>query len=426
MAPFRSLPEHKTERRIHLRLARGPFFERVVASTRVFSLEYLSSGPAQSDKGEAMDEIRKKTGRLLAAAMLAASVCLGGPPPASAEDSPAACSQVDYGIAPVPAGATLASVAPNPDGPTRVGAALFVTELREIDAVRDDYGFRGYLRATWCDPRLAFDPEPAGPRERVTMGAQAEGELARIWFPAGFPVNRVGSLDISERVLRIHSDGTVQHDLNVSLRVAADFDLRRFPFDRQLLELEIESFRWTEESLVWEPDEAGMGFSEDFEIPEWRIERVGSRVETAHSLRSPDPFSRFVFEIEVERESGFYVWKVMLPLIIIVGLSWSIFWMTEERVAARSRITATGVLTIVAYQFVVGEALPRIAYLTLLDKMMILSFVLLAVTVVQSLLIARYQEDDMPRARRIDRASRWFFPTGYLLLLTLIVTTAGR
>ena len=212
----------------------------------------------------------------------------------------------------------------------------------------------------------------------------------------------------------------------MSLRVAADFDLRRFPFDRQLLELEIESFRWTEESLVWMPDEAGTGFSEDFEIPEWRIARVGSRVETARALRSPDPFSRFVFEIEVEREAGFYVWKVMLPLIIIVGLSWSVFWMTEERVAGRSRITATGVLTIVAYQFVVAEELPRIAYLTLLDKMMILSFVLLAVTVVESLVIARYQEDDMPRALRIDRACRWIFPSAYLVLLALVVTTAGR
>ncbi len=372
-----------------------------------------------------MDEIRKKIGRLLAAAMFAASAFLGGSPPASAEDPPTACSQVD-GIVPVPAGATLASVPPNPDGPTRVGAALFVTELREIDAVRDDYAFRGYLRATWCDPRLAFDPDAEGTRERVTMGAEAEREVARIWFPAGFPVNRVGGLDISERVLRIRYDGTVQHDLNVSLRVAADFDLRRFPFDRQLLELEIESFRWTEESLVWVPDEAGTGFSEDFEIPEWRIARVGSRVETARALRSSDPFSRFVFEIEVEREAGFYVWKVMLPLIIIVGLSWSVFWMTEERVAGRSRITATGVLTIVAYQFVVAEELPRIAYLTLLDKMMILSFVLLAVTVVESLVIARYQEDDMPRALRIDRASRWIFPSAYVVLLALAVTTSGR
>jgi hypothetical protein len=200
-----------------------------------------------------------------------------------------------------------ASVPPNPDGPTRVGGAIFVTELREIDAVRDDFAFRGYVRATWCDPRLAFDPGAAGTRERVSMGAEAEQELTRIWFPAGFPVNRVGSLDISERVLRIRHDGTVHHDLNVSLRVAADFDLRRFPFDRQLLELQIESFRWTEESLVWLAEAAGTGFSEDFEIPEWRIVRVGSRIETARALRSSNPFSRLVFEIEVKREAGFYL-----------------------------------------------------------------------------------------------------------------------
>jgi hypothetical protein len=387
---------------------------------------HIPAGAAHRDTGEAMDEIRKKTGRLLAAAMLAASAFLGGSPPAVAEDSPTACSQAVDGTTPVPAGATLASVPPNPDGPTRVGAAFFVTELREIDAVRDDYAFRGYLRATWCDPRLAFDPDAAGTRERVSMGAEAEQEVARIWTPAGFPVNRAGGLDISERVLRVRHDGTVQHDLNLSLRVAADFDLRRFPFDRQILELEVESFRWTAESLVWVPDGSGTGFSRDFEIPEWRITRVGSRVETATALRSPDPFSRFVFEIEVERKAGFYVWKVMLPLIIIVALSWSIFWMSEERVAGRSRITATGVLTIVAYQFVVAEDLPRIAYLTLLDKVMILSFVLLAVTVVQSLVIARYQDDDMPRALRIDRASRWIFPSAYLLLLALVATTAGR
>jgi hypothetical protein len=100
--------------------------------------------------------------------------------------------------------------------------------------------------------------------------------------------------------------------------------------------------------------------------------------------------------------------------------------MSEERVAGRSRITATGVLTIVAYQFVVGEDLPRIAYLTLLDKVMILSFVLLAVTVVQSLIVSRYQDDDMPRAERIDRVSRLLFPGAYVLLLVLVLTTSGR
>ena len=154
--------------------------------------------------------------------------------------------------------------------------------------------------------------------------------------------------------------------------------------------------------------------------------RVGTRLESSRALRSASAFSRIVLEIDVAREWGFYLWKIMLPLVIIVALSWSIFWMTDESIAGRTRITATGVLTIVAYQFVVGEDLPRIAYLTLLDKVMILSFVLLAVTVVQSLIVAQYQQVDMPRAKRIDRFSRLLFPGTYLALLLLVLAASGR
>jgi hypothetical protein len=339
------------------------------------------------------------------------------------DESPAACAQVDY--PPRDPGAD-PRAAPNPQRPTLVGAGIFVTELREIDAVRDDFWFRGYVRATWCDSRLAFDPVAARVRERVFMAAEAEREINRIWFPAGFPANRVGQLEISERVLRIRHDGTVHHDLNVSVHLAADYDLRRFPFDRQVLELQIESFRWPRDSLRWVADEASTGFADDFEIPEWRITRVGSRLEEKLAIRHPVAFDRFVFEIEVARESGFYLWKVMLPLFIIVAISWSVFWMTDEPLAGRSRITATGVLTIVAYQFVVAEDLPRIAYLTLLDKVMIVSLVLLAVTVVQSMIVARYQRDDPAGATRIDRASRWIFPLVYAgLFLALAISPGG-
>lgn len=111
---------------------------------------------------------------------------------------------------------------------------------------------------------------------------------------------------------------------------------------------------------------------------------------------------------------------------VIVVLSWSIFWMSDEIAVNRIRLTATGVLTIVAYQFVVGRDLPRIAYLTLLDKVMIVSFMLLAVSVLPSLLVSYVQKDDMLRAKRVDRLSRILFPATYLVLLLLIAATSGR
>jgi hypothetical protein len=160
-------------------------------------------------------------------------------------------------------------------------------------------------------------------------------------------------------------------------------------------------------------------------MPEWNIEAVNGRVNEIAVMKSDTPFSRYTLEIEIARKPGFYLWKVFLPLVLIVSLSWSVFWMTDERFSNRSRISATGVLTIVAYQFAFAKDLPRIGYLTLLDQIMIGSFILLAVTVVESLLVDRAGKTDPLEAKRIDRTSRWLFPVVYAAMLVAIGISAG-
>ena len=78
-------------------------------------------------------------------------------------------------------------------------------------------------------------------------------------------------------------------------------------------------------------------------------------------------------------------------------------------------------LTEVAYQFVIAEDLPRVPYLTLLDQVMLVSFVLLAVTVLESMWVARHQQGDPERVARIDRAARFAFPVVYAGMLLAIL-----
>ena len=371
----------------------------------------------------------RKSGRCVVAVLaLFLTAALGGAARAASAPaftgSPAACANVEYGRANLGGGADPLT-SPNPNGATLVGAGVFVTQLGSLDAVREEYSFRGHVRATWCDPRLAYDPNEVGTLERVYIGGAEERERERIWLPAGFPVNRAGPFEVTERVMRVAPDGTVHNDLNISVQVHADLDLRRFPFDHQRLELELESFRWQVDDMVFVADPTATGFAQDFTMQEWELLGVSSRVEEVASVRGARPFSHFVFEIDVERKAGFYLWKVMLPILIIVAISWSVFWMTDERLAGRSRITASGVLTVVAYQFVIADGLPRIAYLTVLDKMMLVSFALLSVTVLQSMAVAHYNKSAPETALLIDRTSRWLFPLVYALLLAAYVFSGG-
>jgi hypothetical protein len=334
---------------------------------------------------------------------------------AGALDSPAACANVEYSER--ASGPSVPGQPPNLSGPTLVAIGIHLSDLREIDAIHDDFSFRGFVRALWCDPRLAFDASERGRELEAFVGPAAKGRLTSMWFPGGHPVNEVSEALYLDHVLRIHSDGTVQNDINLSVKLTADYDLRRFPFDRQVLQLLVESFSWDRNAVQLIPDTERIGFADDLELAEWTILGVTHRVADVDVIRSDEPVSQFLLEMEVERKSGFYLWKLLLPLVIIVALSWSVFWMSEESFASRSRVSATGVLTIVAYQFVISADLPRVPYLTVLDRIMILSFGLLAVTVIQSLVVSRQRESDADRALRIDRTSRWAFPSVYAVLL---------
>jgi hypothetical protein len=313
-------------------------------------------------------------------------------------------------------------LSPKTDGPVDIHVGLFVNELREINAVGDTFRLLGTISATWCDSRLAFDSQEEGRETRTYHGPAAEEKTNSIWTVQGFPTNQVGAVSATQRVLHLRSDGRVDATSNIDIRLAADYDLRRFPFDEQTLTVGLESYAWDANQTLLIADDETTGFSDKFVMPEWRLVRVFADTMITEVARSDEPFSRFVLSIEIERKSGFYLWKVLLPLLIIVALSWSVFWMNDEKFAVRVRTSATGILTIVAYQFMAAKDLPRVAYLTLIDKIMVASFILLAITVVQSLVVSRCSDPEV--GRRIDRIARWLFPLAYVGLIALVVAAS--
>jgi hypothetical protein len=142
-----------------------------------------------------------RSGRPIASAGLALLILAAS---ASAEP-PVPCA--GPAVAASPAGSAEASDAarlspPTLDGPTPVQVGVYLLELRAIDEMADSYRFRGYVRASWCDPRLAFDPVAEGRDVKVFSGEEIEAQRRNIWLPAAFPVNRAGPFERSERLLQ--------------------------------------------------------------------------------------------------------------------------------------------------------------------------------------------------------------------------------
>jgi hypothetical protein len=116
---------------------------------------------------------------------------------------------------------------------------------------------------------------------------------------------------------------------------------------------------------------------------------------------------------------------VVLPLVVIVLLSFSVFWMDRSSVGDRLGISFIGILTGVAYQIVMSDHLPRISYLTLMHGILNLSFLTMCATVVINLVVSRLdRRGESELGDRIDRRCRWAFPLVYFGLSLVMVGVA--
>jgi hypothetical protein len=306
--------------------------------------------------------------------------------------------------APVPTGP------PPGAGPMPVEINLQITELDSIDEVNGRFRFEGYGDFRWCDPRLAFDGDAEGQEVRRYFGLDDD---IPFWNISLNIANSTGAIEVTRRLVEIHSDGRVRVSGYFSSKVATVFKLRRFPFDKQSFEIKIESFVYNSEVVELVTGNDRVHYAPELSLAEWRIVGIDAHVEKTLSVRDRVPFSRVVIGLHVAREWGFYVFKLWIPLIMIVALSWSVFWMQGESLAGRIRISATAFLTVVAYQFAISGNLPKVAYLTVMDRLMIASFVLIALTALQSMFVVKLEIEQPERAVTIDRVSRWLFPLGY-------------
>lgn len=340
-------------------------------------------------------------------------------------NSPADCAQNSYRAVEDSASEERGEVAfvdaPNPDGPVVVDLGLYIAQITNINIAENTFHVEGFMDLIWCDPRLAYSVAQSGRQEEIFLEEAALDKIQEIWWPDIVFMNGAGAPEIENVELLILPDGTIDYQHRFNAALEANYDLRRFPFDQQLLEIEIESFTWDSDYLILHQEEEKVGFSSEFHLPEWEIERVEAHIETQQEVRDRKPFSEFLMKIEVSRLSSYYQWKILLPLIILVAISWSVFWMLGDGLADRMSVSLTGILTIVAYQFVVADGLPKVSYFTLMDSVLMLSFVMMALTIMQNIYVNTlnlYEKEEM--ASRWDKVCQWLFPTTYFGGLVII------
>jgi hypothetical protein len=163
-------------------------------------------------------------------------------------------------------------------------------------------------------------------------------------------------------------------------------------------------------------------------MPQWQLTKISASIGTRKTplIGKDASTSTFTTSVHVQRDSFFIFRLVILPLMVIVILSWSVFWMDKSSLGDRLSISFIGILTAVTYQVIMSEILPRISYVTLInDGFLAISFFTMTMTVLVNLRVGYLDRGGNSLAGdRLDQHCRWIFPLAYFGSLVVIALIA--
>lgn len=241
-----------------------------------------------------------------------------------------------------------------------------VNLLYSVDSKNEQYSLDFFVRELWDDPRLQFDsalwPD--------SLGSLRVPTTKSIWKPDTFFLNAV-SCTTSDNLLTLNSTGRLNWSRHQTCVFKADFDLLKFPFDSQTFSIKRVSYAYTQSELVLRPIASGPCFLPDptigFENSLWDLTAADCSAQTFLFRVGQDNYYQVAGNLYVKRKFQNYIVKLILPMFIIVCLSTITYFIDASSTPARVGGTVTLVLSIITFNLVVSQDLPKINYSTLLD-----------------------------------------------------------
>lgn len=281
-----------------------------------------------------------------------------------------------------------------------VECKVIFLKIGEIETLKEQYNAEVYVQAKWREPELdglsaeklsEVDYEYYWNPNLYVENAQSQTK-EKVWSTA--VLDEVGECYIIER-------------RRMKGVFAETLELNDFPFDCQDLTVTITTER-SEKELELVPDlkeDSAVNLTQFVEQQEWTIHQY---IETNIALRfneysySKQKHPVFAVTSRASRKPGYFYWNIFLVMFFISTLSFATFSVKPSLPQNRLQLTFTLLLTKVAFKFTVSQSLPRISYLTYLDKYILAMMIMLYMVCIWFASVTVLSEWDATWAMGID------------------------
>jgi len=325
----------------------------------------------------------------------------------------------------------------NQKQPFILNTELIVEDINKVDGKNMDFDSLFTLYVYWKDPRIADVLKKMNLYEDTSKPAwlcdyepvSVWGSNRKIFDPIVEFYNRKNKPDfIKGRAdwIEIFSNGTIQSRIRDTGKFKSQFNFKKFPFDEQVFEFQI----YTEFPItrtVFEPNRLMKNYEDTLfniegedgiNIPNWTVTKVKTSLD--RYVEGDYTYEGFILKITAERQSFYYIIKILLPILFILIISWSVFWIHPKEVDAKVNVTIVSLLALIAYNFIIDEEIPKLDYLTFLDAFIFTSYLFTG----GSTILCVYAHNRFIRyansVNKVQYYAKYFGPLIYVIIMIII------
>lgn len=300
-----------------------------------------------------------------------------------------------------------------------VEIALIVDQISDINQTKENYTVVAYLLMKWQDSKFAFNPDKCKCNEVDYTRDQFSKYIQdnNLEWPKFIILNQQGRRFVQEDNFRVNPDGEVKYFERFTVTLQApDFNFRKFPFDPQQFFVRILSLNSVDFYEYYASDKLpslGKHLGEE----EWVVTSHESFIEEKSIINQ---HSEYILEINASRHINYYMFRIFLPLLLIIVVSWGTFFMQDY--SNRIMVSVSNLLIFVAFNFSIGSDLPRLGYMTFMDGILFSAFLITAVTVLMNVFFRRLEiKGHENLAIKIDAYATTWYPFVYIVTIVFLV-----
>ncbi|XP_060566241.1 glycine receptor subunit alpha-2-like [Ruditapes philippinarum] len=253
------------------------------------------------------------------------------------------------------------------DTQVKVHVEMFIKSMFSISEMNMDYSMSLFLRERWIDDRLKFDTSLNLTRLVLDLSF-----FETLWLPDMFILNEKESdfheVMVPNKLLHIYPDGTVQLSARVTGTFSCIMQLKRYPFDRQSCNFEVETYGQTTDIVKFFWSENPVVLAKDIQFPQFSLTEI-----TPYDCEKSYfgiAFTCIGVQFELERNFEYHVVQIYIPSMLTVLLSWVNFWLDLDATPARISLGLLTVLTMTTQSASARSNLPRVSYIKAIDVYM--------------------------------------------------------